>query len=144
MKFGASESIRNVITLLLISHYSELIRLASYAEYLARGGVPGTRCRGPLSELIAKFVSTLLNPSLLGRGLGDVPEFRGTGGRWLPPTRLEEKPSGLVTPVLPVDPAALSTFNVINVLDPIELLDPSSCRPPNEPRFGATNCKTAA
>jgi len=34
-------------------------------------------------------------------------------------------------PVLPVDPAALCTFNVINVLDPKVLLDPSSRRPPN-------------
>jgi AraC-like DNA-binding protein len=34
-------------------------------------------------------------------------------------------------PVLPVDPAALSTFNVINVLDPGVLLDPGSRRPPN-------------
>jgi AraC-like DNA-binding protein len=56
-------------------------------------------------------------------------------GRWLAPSRSEEKPSGLVTPVLPVDTAALSTFNVINVLDPRELLDPSSRRPPNETPF---------
>jgi AraC-like DNA-binding protein len=51
-------------------------------------------------------------------------------GRWLAPSRSEERPSGLVTPVLPVDPAALSTFNVINILDPRELDD--SSRPPND------------
>src|SRR6516164_5199094 len=52
-------------------------------------------------------------------------------GRRLAPSRSEEKPGGAVMPVLPVDPAALSTFNVINVLDPKVLLDPSSRRPPN-------------
>ena len=56
-------------------------------------------------------------------------------GRWLAPSRPEEKPSGLVTPVLSVDPEALSTFNVINVLDPRVLLDPSSRRPPNDSQF---------
>jgi AraC-like DNA-binding protein len=38
----------------------------------------------------------------------------------------------LVTPLLPVDAAALSTFYVVNVLDPRELLDPGSRRPPND------------
>jgi AraC-like DNA-binding protein len=55
--------------------------------------------------------------------------------QWLAEARWEEKPSGLATPVLPVDPAALSTFNVINVFDPRELLDPNSRRPPNETPF---------
>jgi len=44
--------------------------------------------------------------------------------------RWEKRSSGLVTPALPVDPAALSTFNIINVLDPREIED--SSRPPND------------
>jgi len=50
--------------------------------------------------------------------------------RWLAEERWEEKRSGLITPVLPVDPAALGTFNIINVLDPREMED--SSRPPND------------
>jgi AraC-like DNA-binding protein len=50
--------------------------------------------------------------------------------RWLAEAGWEEQRSGLITPVLPVDPAALSTFNIINVLDPREMED--SSRPPND------------
>lgn len=50
--------------------------------------------------------------------------------RWLAEARWEERRSGLVTPVLPVDPAALSAFNIINVIDPREMED--SSRPPND------------
>jgi AraC-like DNA-binding protein len=50
--------------------------------------------------------------------------------RWLAEVRWEEKRSGLITPVLPVDLTALSTFNIINVLDPGEMED--STRPPND------------
>jgi len=42
-------------------------------------------------------------------------------GRWLAEARWEERPSGVATPVLAVDPAALSTFDVVHVLDPREM-----------------------
>jgi AraC-like DNA-binding protein len=50
--------------------------------------------------------------------------------RWLAEAGWEERRSGLITPVLPADPAVLSTFNIINVLDPREMED--SSRPPND------------
>ena len=50
--------------------------------------------------------------------------------RWLAGARWEERRSALITPVLPVDAAALSTFNIINVIDPREMED--SSRPPND------------
>ena len=53
-------------------------------------------------------------------------------GRSLAPSRWEEKPGAAVIPVLPVEPAALSTFSVINVVDPEVLLDPGSRGPPNQ------------
>jgi len=53
-------------------------------------------------------------------------------GRSLAPSRWEEKPGAAVIPVLPVEPAALSTFSVINVVDPGVLLDPGSRGPPNQ------------
>jgi len=37
-----------------------------------------------------------------------------------------------VVPLLPGEPAALSTFSVVNVFDPAVLLDPGSRRPPND------------
>jgi AraC-like DNA-binding protein len=42
----------------------------------------------------------------------------------------EERRSGLITSVLPVDPIALNTFNIINVRNPREMED--SSRPPND------------
>jgi AraC-like DNA-binding protein len=56
-------------------------------------------------------------------------------GRSLSQESWQERPSAAVTSVLPVDPATLSTFNVINVLEPRDLLDPSSRHPPNETPF---------
>jgi AraC-like DNA-binding protein len=50
--------------------------------------------------------------------------------RWFAEARWVEKRSGLIIPALPVDPAALSTFNIINALDPREMED--SSRPPND------------
>lgn len=53
-------------------------------------------------------------------------------GRELAETRWEKKPSGVSTPILAVDPATLSTFDVIQALDPNELGDALSrtSRPP--------------
>ena len=51
-------------------------------------------------------------------------------GRWVAPSKCEQ-PGAAVIPLLPVEPAALSTFSVINVVDPGVLLDPGSRRPPN-------------
>jgi AraC-like DNA-binding protein len=41
--------------------------------------------------------------------------------RWLAEARWEERPSGVLTPVLPMDPASLDTFDVVNVLDPRDM-----------------------
>ena len=54
-------------------------------------------------------------------------------GRWLAEARWEKKTSGLITPVMPADPAVLAKFEIIQVLDPTQL-DISSrlSGPPND------------
>ena len=52
-------------------------------------------------------------------------------GWWLAPSMSEDNSGGSIIPLLSVDPAALRTFSVVNIVDPDLLLDPGSRRPPN-------------